>query len=196
MPLPRARRVAVLRALGVLLVLLGVVSMHQLAGGHHRSAQDPTHGRHQAQVADTTASEITTAGGITPAGRTMGTGAPVGPERPLAGTSAPSGKAPEQMPMADAHRPVPPTNVLPLTTPTTPGALVALGSALTGTGGDHDGMPACLAVLTALLVLLLPVLAHLLPAPARRPLARRSRTSPPARGPPRDLLAQLCVLRT
>ncbi len=59
-------------------------------------------------------------------------------------------------------------------------------------------VPACLAVLAGLAVLLLPVVrrttrpSHL---PGSRLLASSSST-PPGRGPPRALLAQLCVLRT
>ncbi len=46
------------------------------------------------------------------------------------------------------------------------------------------------------LALALPRLSHLVAPP--QPVRRSSwdRTVPPARGPPRDLLAQLCVLRT
>lgn len=55
----------------------------------------------------------------------------------------------------------------------------------------------CLAVLISTgLALALPRLSNLVapPQPVRRP--SWDRTVPPARGPPRDLLAQLCVLRT
>jgi hypothetical protein len=64
-------------------------------------------------------------------------------------------------------------------------------------GVNVEAAALCLAVLISTgLALALPRLSHLVAPP--QPVRRSSwdRTVPPARGPPRDLLAQLCVLRT
>jgi hypothetical protein len=61
----------------------------------------------------------------------------------------------------------------------------------------HGAMPLCLAVLTGLAILALPTATSTARStPTATPAAARHDPSPPGRGPPRGLLAQLCVLRT
>ncbi len=61
----------------------------------------------------------------------------------------------------------------------------------------HGAMPLCLAVLTKPAILALPAATSTAGStPTATPAAARHGTSPPGRGPPRDLLAQRCVLQT
>lgn len=132
------------RALLALLLLAGMVAMHQLAGGAHD------------------------------AGRAGAAPMSVGPGQH------------DAMPLALDPGPASMPTALDL------GPAAALLSA--------TGMPPMEACLAALLAALLLVLARgrgwrtvaSTPVPFRHGLC----TAPPGRGPPRDLLAQLCVLRT
>lgn len=70
-------------------------------------------------------------------------------------------------------------------------------------GSDHGGAALvaaglCVAVLLALGLAVAAPRSRGLPVPrsGAAPTASPTRTTPPSRGPPRDLLAQLCVLRT
>ncbi len=136
---------AVLRSL---LVLLGVVAMHQLTGGTHMATMTTAH-----------APAATAAHSTTPS--------PEDPEVVDAGMAAMPG-----LPVVDAQ---------------------ATGRSVTA----HGAMPLCLAVLTGPAILALPAATSTAgSAPTATPAAARHDTSPPLRGPPRNLLAQLCVLRT
>ncbi len=145
---PRWPVPAVLRGLGVLLVLLGVVAMHQLTGGTHlatmTTARSRSHSRPQRRAQR---------------GRPRGRGRRDGSDAlacPSSTRSPPAGRSP-------------------------------------GTAA----MPLCLAVLTGLAILALPAAtATARSTPTATPAVARHDTGPPGRGPPRDLLAQLCVLRT
>ena len=165
-PALRSCPAVLLRAAAVLLVLLGVVAMHQLAGGAHRSPS----GQHTS-------------------GHLAGS---------LAGSSVPAAAGPAaRLPSPHAVPPPVAGAATRADDGALPGAQVAgaVGAVGDGTGG-HEGAPSCLAVLTSLLIVGLPVLTQLRLTPPDRLATRRVDTGPPGRGPPRDLLAQLCVLRT
>lgn len=70
-------------------------------------------------------------------------------------------------------------------------------------GSEHGGAALvaaglCVAVLLAIGMAVAAPRSRGLPVPrsGAAPAASRTRTTPPSRGPPRDLLAKLCVLRT
>lgn len=145
---PRSPVPAGLRSLGVLLVLLGVVAMHQLTGGTHMITMTTAH----ASAATATRSAAPSAG-----------------DREVvdAGMAAMPG-----LPGIDAQ---------------------ATGRSIT----PHGAMTLCLAVLNRPAIGALPATTPTAgSAPTATPAVARLDTSPPGRGPPRDLLAQLCVLRT
>lgn len=152
----------VARAAGVLLLVLGVLAMHQLAGGGHM------------------AGAMTGARG--PSDHAAVTSAHTGPAGPAAGMAG--------------HRPAAamPGGARLASQPTSwqVEAVVRVSAVAAG----YAAMPVCLAVLSLLLLLVVRRGLRLsdraravLPQVARR-------TSPPGRGPPRALLAQICVLRT
>lgn len=146
---PRWPVPAVLRSLGVLLVLLGVVAMHQLTGGTHMATMTTAH----APASAATLSATPNAGdrGVADAGMAAMPGPPV----------------------VDAQ---------------------VAGRSVT----PHGAMPICLAVLTGRPILAVPAATSSAArfTPTATPAVARHGTSPPGRGPPQDLLAQLCVLRT
>jgi len=154
MAVPTARRrlrwpiPAVLRSLGVLLVLLGVVAMHQVTGGTHMATMTTTH---------------------TPAATAARSAMPSPEDLEVVDGGMAAMAA---LPVVDAQ---------------------ATGRSVTA----HGAMPLCLAVLTEPAILALPAAtATAGSTPTATPAAARHDTRPPGRGPPRDLLAQLCVLRT
>lgn len=143
---------SLLRLVGVLVVLVGLIAMHQLAGGPHRM---PTavQGAHSA--------------------------VPAGPAHEMAGGHLAGHVVGHVVGAAPAPLPV------------------VLRPALHVPAADAGhGMATCLAVLVGLLVVVTGRGVRPVPAAAVRLLDRSRRTSPPGRGPPRALLAQLCVLRT
>lgn len=172
---PVAAMVSLARLAGVVLVLLGIVAMHQLAGGAHMAA---THG--------SSSTSAPTAGSTQ--------AAPAAAEPAMSAVPVPaSGEpgVPAAHTMAGALATVEPLRAVVagarphlLSTSATAAAALSL----------HGAMPLCLAVLTGLLIVLLPTALH--PALRVPGTTARATTSPPGRGPPRALLAQICVLRT
>lgn len=173
---------AVLRGLGVLLVLLGLVAMHQLGGGGHMStmAVQPTSGSSGSQ------------GGTAAAATTHATS-----QQPMAAQRMPE--------PASATQPIAEHSLRRVRTfaAAAPGLLNGPPAAAAVSGGIPGGhelmglMALCLAVLGALLLISVPASSGLalLAAKAGERVVR-TRPSPPGRGPPRAMLAQICVLRT
>lgn len=164
-PAASSRGCPVLRLLGVLLVVLGIVAMHQLAGGTHTATMSAgmSPGTHVSSM------EVLTAGASPD--RTI----PDLIQRPSAGTGVPAAGSSLRPAAGRPDGPV----------------------LLTAAAGAAGAMPLCLAVLTGLLLITLPALTGR--APGARHAALRvavHRSRPAGRGPPRDLLAQICVLRT
>lgn len=147
---------AALRGLGVLLVLLGVVAMHQLSGGTHTATMtitaqgpgtSPMHAAAPADVVHLAAVDVEGSEVAVPAVSSM------------------------------------------------PSPLAADAQATARPMAGHGAMPLCVAVLTGFALLALPTAGPAALA-SRPPATTRHDASPPGRGPPRALLAQLCVLRT
>lgn len=151
-----------LRAVAVLLVALGILAMHTLAGGSHMAT--PTMPE-QAIADSTAAASMATAADSAPA--VVGL--------PPATSATASNRA---------------------AIPGSAGGSSGRAAVTPASRGMRDAMPVCLAVLIALAVLFaVPVAAGTTSRP-RVARARPALTSPAGRGPPRALLAQLCVLRT
>lgn len=155
------------RLLGVLLVVLGIIAMHQMAGGTHTATMTgamPAGMSASSAAASTAGVSLDTTGLHQTARGAAAVGLPGGTEH------APAG--------ADRH----------------PGPVLLSAAGTTAAGA----MPLCLAVLAGLLLIGLPgLLARRAPAGhSGRPRVTSRQSRPAGRGPPRDLLAQLCVLRT
>lgn len=171
-PAPSTSARSALRLLGVLLVVLGIVAMHQMAGGTHTGAMQ------SGKSAGMSGSAMT----APLAGASLDRIHPDLTSRATAVVGLP-GVSDSAHPAAHLAVHQPPGRVL-----------LSAAAAARGAGA----MPLCLAVLAGLLLIGLPMLLARR-APGTRyggPRVAASRTRPPGRGPPRDLLAQLCVLRT
>lgn len=158
--LPRlAAGFAALRVGGVLLVLLGVLAMHAVAGGSHMAGM------------------IRPAPAAVPPGASAAVGQPTGRDA-MPTSAAHAATALQSVDLAGEH----------------PGVAAAAAAGVTsGTGVGS----ACVAVLFGLLLLAART-AAVTARPAAVPALRGPRhgSAPLGRGPPRQLLAQLCVLRT
>ena len=167
-PAARGHRTSALRLLGVLLVVLGIVAMHQMAGGTHTATMQPGMPARMSGPAMT----------VPPADASLD---PMHPDLSFRATAV-------------VGRPADSDSAHPAVQRPSERVLLSMAAAAGGAGA----MPLCLAVLAGLLLIGLPLLL------ARRtpgtryggPRVAAIRSHPPGRGPPRDLLAQLCVLRT
>lgn len=149
---PRPRRGSPCAVLLRLLVVVGLVAMHHLAGGGHLSAHAAEPGHPQV-----------------PPGMAMSQATAAGPALPVDHADSADGTA------------------LAATTPSRPSWSAALpGNPMTGL---------CLAVLLAGLALLVLAAGHRVTPARTGARGRRPVASPLGRGPPRLLLARLCVLR-
>lgn len=151
-----AAGLAALRGLGVLLVLLGVLAMHAVAGGNHMANMAADRARASLSVASVSTAERT------------GPGA-------MSAMSAPALFAPAAGPARGFPE-------------------ISVRTADVGSSGMGA---VCVAVLFGLVLLMARTAAvsvTLAVAPAPRSAGHGS--APLGRGPPRQLLARLCVLRT
>ncbi len=165
---PPATGLTGLRRLGVLLVLAGVLAMHAVGGGNHMAMAGAAEAGGQPAVSAT-------------AGEPAAAGVNLMPDVNLM-----AGRAP-------AHGGAVPH------TGTVPAPLDAATAAASPAVAPGSGVQtACLAVLLGLVLLAAPAalggVPRLLHAPAANSAGHTS--VPLGRGPPRQLLAQLCVLRT
>lgn len=171
------------RLAGVVLVLLGIVAMHQLAGGAHMAA---THG---------SSSTSAPTAGVTHA-------APAAAEPAMSAVRVPASGGsgmPATHSMAGALATVEPLRAVVAGArphPAARSATATTSATAAAALSSHGAMPLCLAVLTGLLIVLLPTAVHPALRVAVPATTARAGTSPPGRGPPRALLAQICVLRT
>lgn len=173
-----SRVALVLRRLVVLLVAVGLVGMHQLTGGGHLSSMTGMMASASPGPAGAAVARTTSQFGQLPRA--------VGPRPALSHLQHVAADHAPLTPAADTPRSSPPAAALAFTHRTV-GAVDLMGL-----------MALCLAVLSALLMLWQPLRGRLR---ARRHYVTRGPVmrllpSPPGRGPPRRLLAQICVLRT